>query len=74
MNLSPDMFTPQRFPKSGLRPDVFNYTGIARLKPGVTPRWRTRMWRVSEGLGKGMGQGRCSDAQGQPDLHRSSRM
>jgi predicted permease len=36
VNLSPDIFLPQRFPTSGLRPDVFSYTGIARLKPGVT--------------------------------------
>jgi predicted permease len=36
VNLSPDILLPQRFPKTGLRPDVFNYSGIARLKPGVT--------------------------------------
>ena len=36
VNLSPDVFLPQRFPLSGLRPDVFSYNGIARLKPGVT--------------------------------------
>src|SRR5262245_23544712 len=36
VNLSPDLLLPQRFPKSGLRPDVFSYNGIARLKPGVT--------------------------------------
>ena len=36
VNLSPDMLLPQRFPKSGLRADEFSYTGIARLKPGVT--------------------------------------
>jgi FtsX-like permease family protein len=35
VNLSPDIFLPQRFPKSGLRPDEFSYAGIARLKPGV---------------------------------------
>jgi predicted permease len=59
VNLSPDMFLPQRFPKSGLRPDVFSYTGIARLKPGVTIAlanqdvarvWKT--WGESEGTGK----------------------
>lgn len=36
VNISPDIFLPQRFPKSGLRPDEFSYEGIARLKPGVT--------------------------------------
>jgi predicted permease len=36
VNLAPDMLLPQRFPKSGLRSDEFSYTGIARLKPGVT--------------------------------------
>ena len=35
VDLSPDILLPQRFPKSG-RPDEFSYTGIARLKPGVT--------------------------------------
>jgi putative ABC transport system permease protein len=35
MNLSPDIFLPQGFAKSGFR-DEFSYTGIARLKPGVT--------------------------------------
>jgi putative ABC transport system permease protein len=36
VNLSPDVFLPQRFPTSRLRPDVFSYNGVARLKPGVT--------------------------------------
>src|SRR5262249_4042366 len=36
VNLSPDLLLPQRFPKSGLRPDEFSYRAIARLKPGVT--------------------------------------
>jgi len=53
------MLLPQRFQKSGLRPDVFNYTGIARLKPGVTIAvanqdlarvWKT--WSETEGVGK----------------------
>jgi predicted permease len=35
VNLSSDILLPQRFAKSGLRPDVFSYNGIARLKPGV---------------------------------------
>jgi predicted permease len=56
LNLAPDLFLPQRFPKTGLRPDVFNYTGLARLKPGVTVAqanqdvarvWKT--WGESEG-------------------------
>jgi putative ABC transport system permease protein len=36
LNLELDVILPQRFEKSQLRPDVFNYFGIARLKPGVT--------------------------------------
>jgi predicted permease len=59
VNLSPDMLLPQRFPKSGLRPDVFNYTGIARLKPGVTLALANqdvaRVWKAwgeREGAGK----------------------
>jgi predicted permease len=36
MNLAPDLYLPQRFPKSGLKPDTFSYTGLARLKPGAT--------------------------------------
>jgi len=36
VNFAPDMVLPQRFPKSRLRPDEFSYSGIARLKPGVT--------------------------------------
>lgn len=36
VNISPDILLPQRFAKSGLRPDVFSYNGIARLRPGVT--------------------------------------
>jgi predicted permease len=30
------MLLPQRFPKSGLKSDEFGFTGVARLKPGVT--------------------------------------
>lgn len=36
VNLAPDVLLPQRFPSSQLRPDVFNHSGIARLKPGVS--------------------------------------
>jgi putative ABC transport system permease protein len=36
VNFTPDMLLAQRFPNSRLRPDEFSYTGIARLKPGVT--------------------------------------
>lgn len=59
VNLSPDILLPQRFPKSGLRPDVFSYTGIARLKPGVTVAlanedlarvWKT--WGETAGVSK----------------------
>jgi predicted permease len=59
VNLSPDVLLPQRFPKSGLRPDEFSYRGIARLKPGVTVAlanqdvarvWKT--WSETVGVGK----------------------
>ncbi len=59
LDRSPDVFLPQRFPLSQLRPDVFSYSGIARLKPGVTPAlanqdtarvWKT--WAESIGVGK----------------------
>ena len=59
MNLSPDIFLPQRFAKSGLRPDVFSYNGVARLKAGVSivaanqdlaRVWKT--WGEAEGVGK----------------------
>ncbi len=58
VSLSPDVLLPQRFPESGLRPDVFSYTGIARLRPGVTIAlanqdlvrvWKT--WGEAEGVG-----------------------
>jgi predicted permease len=71
VNLSPALFLPQRFPKSGLRADVFNYTGIARLKPGVTIAlanqdvarvWKT--WGETQGTGKMLEM-----LQVKPDLH-----
>ena len=59
VNLSPDILLPQRFPKSGLRPDVFSYTGIARLKPGVTIALANedvarvwKMWGETAGVSK----------------------
>jgi predicted permease len=36
VNLAPDMFLPQRFPSSRFTPGDLSFTGIARLKPGVT--------------------------------------
>lgn len=36
LNLAPDVLLPQRFPRGQLRPDVFQHSGIARLRPGVT--------------------------------------
>ena len=49
-NVSPDVFLPQRFPTSQLRPDVFSYNGIARLKPGVSievaNQDTARVWRL----------------------------
>src|SRR5205823_2829185 len=59
VNLSADMLLPQRFPKIRLRPDEFSYTGIARLKPGVSVAsanrdlarvWST--WAETNGVGK----------------------
>ena len=59
VSISPDIIVPQRFPKSGLKTDEFTYTGIARLKPGVTiPManqdlarvWKT--WSETERVGK----------------------
>ena len=59
VNLSPDVFLPQRFPLSELRPDVFSYNGIARLEPGATLAfanqdtarvWKT--WGDTERVGK----------------------
>ncbi len=59
VNLSPDILLPQRFPRSGLRPDELSYTGIARLKTDVTVAlanqdvariWKT--WGETVGVGK----------------------
>jgi len=36
LDLSPDVLIPQRFAKADLRFEPFSYSGIARLKPGVT--------------------------------------
>jgi predicted permease len=36
LDLSPDVLVPQRFAKANLPFDLFYYSGIARLKPGVT--------------------------------------
>jgi predicted permease len=59
VNLSPDILLPQRFPKSGLRPDEFSYAGIARLKPGVTIPLANqdlahvwKVWGETDGTGK----------------------
>ncbi len=50
VNVAPDMLLPQRFPKSGLKSDEFSFTGIARLKPGVTIALAnqdlTRVWKT----------------------------
>ena len=59
VNFAPDMLLPQRFPKSRLGPDEFSYTGIARLKPGVTIALANqdlaRVWKIwaeTEGAAK----------------------
>jgi predicted permease len=48
-NFAPDMLLPQRFPKVQRTADEFGYTGIARLKPGVTlasaNRDLARVWK-----------------------------
>ncbi|MBI4906121.1 MAG: ABC transporter permease [Acidobacteria bacterium] len=36
LDLSPDVLLPQRFAKANLRIEPFSYSGIARLKPGIT--------------------------------------
>jgi putative ABC transport system permease protein len=36
LDLSPDVLIPQRFAKADLRFEPFSYSGIARLKPGIT--------------------------------------
>ena len=50
VNLSPDMLLPRRFPKSRLGPEEFSYTGIARLKPGITiglaNQDLARVWKI----------------------------
>jgi predicted permease len=59
VNFAPDLLLPQRFARSGLTPDELSYTGIARLKPGVTIAMAnqdlTRVWESwaeSNGAGK----------------------
>ncbi len=59
VNFAPDLILPQRFPKSGLRPDEFSFTGIARLKPGATIAsanqdlaWVWKMWGETSGMAK----------------------
>ncbi len=50
VNLSPDVFLPQRFSLSELRPDVFSYNGIARLERGATLAFANqdtaRVWKT----------------------------
>jgi putative ABC transport system permease protein len=36
LDLSPDVLLPQRFARANLRFEPFHYSGIARLKPGIT--------------------------------------
>ena len=71
LDRSTDVFLPQRFPLSGLRPDVFSYNGIARLRPGVTLAlanqdtarvWKT--WAEANGIGKIL-----NELQVTPNLH-----
>src|SRR5262249_47436822 len=71
VNLSPDILLPQRFPKSGLRPDELSYTGIARLKPGVTLALANQdVARVFKLWGESVGASRMlAMLQVQPNLH-----
>ncbi len=50
VNVAPDLLLPQRFPQVPLGPEEFSYTGIARLKPGVTValanRDLARVWKT----------------------------
>jgi predicted permease len=59
VNFAPDVFLPQRFRRNRLTPDEFSYTGIARLKPGVTIALANqdlahvwKIWAETEGAAK----------------------
>ena len=62
VNVAPDMFLPQRFPKKLAGPDEFGHPGIARLRPGVTigaaNRDLARVWKTwgetNPGVGKSL--------------------
>jgi predicted permease len=49
VDVAPDLLLPQRFPKIPVGPEEFSFTGIARLKPGVTVELANqdlaRVWR-----------------------------
>src|SRR5262249_906887 len=56
LNLAPDVLLPDRFPHP-LRPDVFDNSGVARLKPGVTLTQANRdmarvlgIWSATDGV------------------------
>ncbi len=68
VNLSPDIFLPQRLSKT--RPDEFSYAGIARLRPGVTvPLANQDVARVWKAWGEMAGVGRMLELlQVQPNL------
>src|SRR3989441_8319476 len=71
VNLSPDVLLPQRFPKSGLRPDVLNHKSIARLKPGVTVALANQdVARVWKTWGETVGVSKMLEMlKVQPNLH-----
>ena len=50
LNLSPDIFLPQRFPKGGLSANELSWSGIARIRPGVTLALANedvaRVWKI----------------------------
>ncbi len=71
LDLTPDVFLPQRFPNGQLRPDEFSCSGLARLKPGVTIVQANqdiarvlRSWGDSDRVSQMLNQ-----LQVKPDLH-----
>lgn len=63
VNVSPDIFLPQRFPKTIIGPEAFNYAGIGRLKPGVTIAMANQdVARVWKAWGQTAGTAKMLDA------------
>ncbi|MGH9718910.1 MAG: ABC transporter permease [Bryobacteraceae bacterium] len=63
LNLSHDVFLPQRFPQ--VTPEEFSYSGIARLKPGVTLALANPRYGASlEDLGRNRSSGENTQGMG----------